>query len=77
MSQELQRRIRIVTRNWNSVVKYPDLLNPTHDPRFAYQLWSHKIIRWLSPMLLITVFIANAGLVLLTGNVFYQSVFVS
>lgn len=71
-SQELQRRVRIVTRSWNSVVTYPDLLNPIRNPRFAYQLWSHKLIRWLSPVLLVLAFTANVGLVFSSGKLFYQ-----
>ncbi|ELY45774.1 glycosyltransferase family 2 protein [Natronorubrum tibetense] len=71
-SEELQRRIRIVTRCWNSIAGFPDLLNPIRDPRFAYQLWSHKILRWLSPVLLGVVLVANVGLVAVTSSVVYQ-----
>ncbi len=68
---ERSRRIRIVTRSWNSIVRYPDLLNLFSNPRIAYRLWSHKILRWLSPMFLTLVAISNVGLVLLTTNEVY------
>ncbi len=71
-SEELQRRIRIVTRCWNSIADFPDLLNPIRDPRFAYQLWSHKILRWLSPVLLAVVLVANVVLVAVASSVVYQ-----
>ncbi|WP_202593951.1 glycosyltransferase family 2 protein [Halorubrum halophilum] len=64
-ADELQRRVRIVTRSWNSIVRFRDLLSPFRNTRFAYQLWSHKVIRWLSPMFLFGVLVANIGLVLL------------
>ncbi|USZ71480.1 glycosyltransferase family 2 protein [Natronosalvus halobius] len=69
---ELQRRIRIVTRSWNSIADFPELLNPFRDIKFAYQLWSHKILRWLSPILLVIVFIANIGLAARDDSVMYQ-----
>lgn len=69
---ELQRRIRIVTRSWNSVVRYRDLLTPLQNKKFAYQLWSHKLLRWLSPMFLISVFVSNVALALVTDAVVFD-----
>lgn len=71
-SSELRRRIRIVTRSWNTVTAYRDLLNPFQKPVFAYELWSHKVLRWLSPVLLIVVLVGNVGLVVLTDPLLYQ-----
>lgn len=68
---ELNRRIRIVTRSWNSIVKYLDLLNPLSRPLIAYQLWSHKILRWLSPVFLTVVGLANIALVGLSYSLIY------
>ena len=32
---------------------YPNLLNPFLNPKISLALWSHKILRWLSPVFLI------------------------
>lgn len=72
-SEELARRIRIVTRSWNSVAAYTDLLNPFRDARIAYQLVSHKIVRWLSPVLLVVTLGANVGLVLSGTSIYYEA----
>lgn len=64
-TNELRRRVRIVTRSWNSIVRFFDLLGPLRNIRIAYQLWSHKVLRWVSPLLLFVFFITNIGLVLL------------
>jgi cellulose synthase/poly-beta-1,6-N-acetylglucosamine synthase-like glycosyltransferase len=65
-TSELQRRIRIITRSWNSIVRFKNLLSPLQDSKFAYQLWSHKLSRWLSPVLLISVFVFSIALGLMT-----------
>ncbi|GCF14476.1 glycosyl transferase [Haloarcula mannanilytica] len=69
---ELSRRIRIVTRSWNSIIEYTDLLNPLQDSKIAYQLISHKVIRWLSPLLLMVALGANVGLVLSGTSISYE-----
>lgn len=69
---ELRRRIRIVTRSWNSINRYRDLLNPPQNMKFAYQLWSHKLLRWLSPIFLISVFVSNVGLLLITDTIVFN-----
>ncbi|MFY4816467.1 glycosyltransferase, partial [Haloarcula sp. AONF1] len=71
-ADELQRRVRIITRSWNSIVRFRDLLDPFRNTRIAYQLWSHTVLRWLSPALLFGVFAANVGLVLLMPLLFFE-----
>lgn len=73
---ELQRRIRIVTRSWCSIARFRNLLYPLQKTKFAYQLWSHKLLRWLSPVLLISVFVSSVGLSLTTDIVIYDAVIV-
>lgn len=75
-ADELQRRIRIVTRSWNSIVRFRDLLNPFRNTRFAYQLWSHKVLRWLSPVFLFGALAANIGLVLVAPLTIFELVLV-
>jgi hypothetical protein len=40
-------------RNWQGTWAYPKLLNPVRNPGYAWALWSHKILRWLSPFFII------------------------
>lgn len=69
---ELSRRIRITTRCWNTVVDYFHLLNPLKYPLFSYQLLSHKLLRWLSPVFLILICITNLLLVVLDSKRRYK-----
>jgi hypothetical protein len=40
-----------------------DLLKPWRFAWPAFQLWSHKIIRWMVPLFLIAIFAANLALI--------------
>lgn len=73
---ELSRRKRIVTRSWNTITDYTGLLNPLEHPVFSYQLFTHKLLRWLSPLFLLFVFVSNALLAGLSANVVFDVVFV-
>ncbi|MBO7004805.1 MAG: glycosyltransferase [Pseudomonadales bacterium] len=50
---ELANRVRMTQRNWQGTLLYPHLLNPLKYPGIAFALWSHKLLRWLSPIFLI------------------------
>ena len=50
--RELRARARMTARNWTGTWMHPRLLSPLHHPGFAFALWSHKLLRWLSPVLL-------------------------
>lgn len=71
VDSEFDRRVRITTRAWHTVVRYPSLLDPTARPRVAFQLTSHKLLRWLSPVFLGIAFLANVGLVALGAGWLY------
>lgn len=73
VSAEADRRVRISTRSWNTVVDFLSLLNPVDYPLFSFQLASHTVLRWLSPFFLILTAAANIALVYLTNHWFYQS----
>ncbi len=51
---EFRARVRMTLRNWQGTWLYPDLLNPLRHPRLAWTLWSHKLLRWLSPFFVLT-----------------------
>lgn len=50
---ELRARARMTLRNWKGTWMHPRLLNPLRHPGYAWSLWSHKLLRWLSPVMLI------------------------
>jgi cellulose synthase/poly-beta-1,6-N-acetylglucosamine synthase-like glycosyltransferase len=56
---ELARRTRIVEAGIRTVLANRALLNPCRYPLFAWQLWSHKVLKWFFPfMVLIHIVIA-------------------
>jgi len=60
--KESRRKRRIVNRSFTAVLKHRSLLNPLRNARFAFALWSHKLLRWLLAPFLV---VALAGLLLL------------
>lgn len=58
ISQEKQRRIRIGAGDFQALFLLSSMLNPVKGfPAFAF--WSHKVIRWFIPFLLIGAFVSN------------------
>lgn len=45
--KEFRRKRRIVNRSWRGVMSVPGVLNPFRSGLFAWQVWSHKVLRWL------------------------------
>lgn len=68
-SGEFRRKVRIGRANFNFLFSYLSLLNPLH-PLLAYLFFSHKILRWFSPHIILMLLISNA--LLLTNGLFYQ-----
>ena len=63
---EYRRKIRTVVRGMTAIARHPEVLNPLQTGLFAFQVWSHKIMRWGVPwfMLLfaiLTLALANQG----------------
>jgi cellulose synthase/poly-beta-1,6-N-acetylglucosamine synthase-like glycosyltransferase len=50
--REFKTRVRMTLRNWLGTWSRPELLNPLRHPGYAFALWSHKVLRWLSPWFL-------------------------
>lgn len=46
----IRNRARMTLRNWQGTCSRPSLLNPLRHPGYALALWSHKLLRWLSPL---------------------------
>ncbi len=53
--QELRRRRRIVARSLYGLWREAGALNPFAHPLLAFQILSHKVVRWLVPILLMVL----------------------
>lgn len=62
--QELNRMVRVVVGGVNALWHMKSLLNPIRHPRLAFQLFSHKICRWLAPFFHATFFLSTLVLML-------------
>jgi cellulose synthase/poly-beta-1,6-N-acetylglucosamine synthase-like glycosyltransferase len=59
---ELAMRVRVALRSLNALVRQRRFLNPFRYGRFSWQLWSHKGLRYASPLLWLAALIANLAL---------------
>jgi cellulose synthase/poly-beta-1,6-N-acetylglucosamine synthase-like glycosyltransferase len=57
-TREFRSRIRMTARNWSGTWMAPSLLNPLRHPGYAFALWSHKLLRWLGSVGLVTMTVA-------------------
>ena len=72
-SQEISRKIRIITQEWYAMQRNRGLLNPFRFPAISFILYSHKIIRWLLFAFVLTGFISSAFLLAMW---FYKLAFI-
>jgi len=72
LKDEFLRRIRIGAGNYNALPQILELLNPFKG-FIAFSLWSHKVIRWFVPFMLLLIFIIN---LLLLPIQFYRVLFI-
>ncbi|MEW6213676.1 MAG: glycosyltransferase [Nitrospirota bacterium] len=52
---EFQRKIRIVNRSLSGLFRVKAVLNPFKTGTFSLEIISHKLLRWLSPVFIITL----------------------
>jgi cellulose synthase/poly-beta-1,6-N-acetylglucosamine synthase-like glycosyltransferase len=62
--RELSMRIRVTLRSLFAVARRRHLLNPLRFGAFAWQLWSHKVLRYLSPLFWLVAILSNVALAL-------------
>jgi cellulose synthase/poly-beta-1,6-N-acetylglucosamine synthase-like glycosyltransferase len=60
-SQEFKMRVRVGTRGMRGLLSVPELLRPTQHAWTAFQLVSHKILRWMVPLFLLPLFVGSAA----------------
>ena len=69
---EFARKVRIGAANFNALTEIKTLLHPRRG-FVAFALWSHKIIRWFAPFLLVLLLVAN---LFLLNSAFFRLTFV-
>ncbi|CTQ34791.1 glycosyltransferase family 2 protein [Jannaschia rubra] len=62
VGSEMRRRIRSSERGWRSLMRNAGLMNPLRHGWYAWQLFSHKLMRRLNPLFLILLFVSNLAL---------------
>jgi Glycosyltransferases, probably involved in cell wall biogenesis len=60
---EFRMRVRVISRGMRGLVYMRALLNPFRHPLIAFQLISHKILRWFVPVLAIALYVVNGAII--------------
>ena len=71
LPEEFRRKARISAGNFQNLAEFRALLSPKWGG-VAFAWWSHKVLRWLTPHLLLGLLAATVGLVALGAGGFYQ-----
>jgi cellulose synthase/poly-beta-1,6-N-acetylglucosamine synthase-like glycosyltransferase len=71
LAADWQRRVRIAAGGFQAIPRLWKILNPVRG-LVAWQYFSHKVMRWITPFLLLIIFFMN---LLLWQNSFYQLIF--
>ena len=58
--KEFDRKVRTVLRGIHVFMRNIPLLNPIRHGLFSWQLFSHKLCRWLVPFFMIVAFFSNS-----------------
>ena len=74
-SKEFDRKVRTILRGIPVVMRNLSMLNPCRYGLFAWQLFSHKLCRWLAPVATLLAFGTNAALA--TASTLYLGIFVA
>ncbi len=61
-AREYQRKVRTAIRGMAALARIPEVLNPFRYGVFAFQVWSHKVMRWLVPWFLLLALVTNIAL---------------
>jgi cellulose synthase/poly-beta-1,6-N-acetylglucosamine synthase-like glycosyltransferase len=71
VTAEYYRRVRIGIGNYQALFRHPNYLFSTH-PALSFTYFSHKVLRWLTPHLLLLILICS---LLLACDITYAAVF--
>ena len=61
-SKEFARKVRTAVRGMTAVTEMREVLNPLKFGLFAFQVWGHKVMRWLVPWFMLTLLLATVAL---------------
>ncbi len=70
---EFQRKVRTILRGITTLGSHMRLMNPFRHGLFAFELFSHKLMRWLVPFFLLAMLISSG--LLAPGSVVYLVLF--
>jgi len=73
--KEYDRKVRTVIRGITGLLRQREVLNPLKFGFFSFQIWSHKVMRWLEPWLMLLLFVVN--LLLLDTGLLFQLTFLA
>lgn len=60
--KEYRRKVRTVVRGMRALAETREMLSFSKYGLFAFQIWSHKIMRWVAPWCLLLVLLINLAL---------------
>jgi len=72
--KEFGRKIRIVNRSFSGLMRLKGVMNPFKTGIFAFEIISHKLLRWSSPVFLLLFFV-SCFLLSASGRPAYQFTF--
>jgi glycosyltransferase involved in cell wall biosynthesis len=61
-SKEYARKVRTVVRGMRALADTREILNPRRYGFFSLQVWSHKLMRWLTPWFLLALLLISVPL---------------
>jgi glycosyltransferase involved in cell wall biosynthesis len=61
-SKEFARKVRTAVRGMTAVAEMREVLNPLKFGLFAFQVWGHKVMRWLVPWFMLALLLATIAL---------------
>jgi cellulose synthase/poly-beta-1,6-N-acetylglucosamine synthase-like glycosyltransferase len=70
--REYSRKVRTIVRGMSALLRHLELLNPFQYGLFSWQLFSHKLCRWLVPFAMVGLLVSN--LLLIPQSGFYATV---
>ncbi|TPW18428.1 MAG: glycosyl transferase group 2 family protein [Halothiobacillaceae bacterium] len=62
---EHRRKLRTIIRGMTAIARHREVLNPFQMGLFAFQVWSHKILRWTVPWCMVLLLVLS---LLLSGQ---------
>jgi cellulose synthase/poly-beta-1,6-N-acetylglucosamine synthase-like glycosyltransferase len=72
--KEMRMRVRVIAQTYTDLWRHRAMLNPLRSGFYGVQLFSHKIMRYLMPLFLLTALASSAVLAASSSSLFYRLV---